>query len=258
MISLHSCFGFFAASLLGLASLTVAAADSAATRVLFPPLTTTEENVTITIGAGDAQVVGRYQFRVSPDAPSRWLRRPLRIALQMPVLVSRTMYRVEDIEAIVRPTIEVRGQTYTPQRGLFYTGSTVLPDDVRIALFIFRIERDDLGSPFDVVMKYRQPALPRNGRDIVYYVPFLPTYAKFKDAMGLQPEAYRVAFESPPEHPIVLATPVSEKIAVGPQAIVVQPRHAEIIGVDIGATRGRAAPIRLPAVTSRAPATASD
>lgn len=236
----------------GFAGLSVSAADSAATRVLFPSLTTTEENVTVTVSPGEAQVVGRYQFRVSPDAPSRWLRRPLRLALQMPVLVSRTMYRVEDIEALVRPVIEVKGQTYTPQRGLFYTGSTALPKDVRIALFIFRIERDDLGSPIEVVMKYRQPALPRDGRDIIYYVPFLPTYQKFKDVMGLRPDAYRVTFESPSEQPIVLATSVSETLSAAPTTIVVRPRHAEIIGVDIGATRGRSAPIRLPAVAAPA------
>ena len=51
-------------------------------------------------------------------------------------------------------------------------------------------------------MKYRQPVVESAGRNLVYYVPFLPNYERFKQRLGLTPESYLITFESKPGQPL--------------------------------------------------------
>lgn len=210
----------------------VASANPISAALISPPHTMIAENVLVGVTEKGAVVSGRYRFHVAPDAAENWLRPPYRLRVHLPVPIARSLKEYEDIEAVVHPFMTIRGARYFPLREVFYFEMPSLPREAKLVAFIFEVERPDLGEEFDLTIQYDQPIFTVGGKELVYYVPFLPTFERYRQQMRLNPESYLITFEAYGGSRLLLAQPVERVKKSEPTSIAVQPQHRELIAVE--------------------------
>jgi len=209
-----------------------AAANPISGYLVFPPHTMVAENVLVGVTEKGAVVSGRYRFRITPDAPEHWGPPPYTLAVQLPVPIPSSLKKYEDIEAIAHPFLTIGGVKYEPLREVFYYDVPALPREAKLAVFSFRVDREDFQKDIEILLQYDQPIIRADGKEMVYYVPFLPTFEQYRKAMDLRQESYLVTFESFGSTVIRLASPVTQLERSGPHMIAVCPRHREVIAVE--------------------------
>ena len=139
---------------------------------------------------------GVYHFSITPHTPKNY-GMPYNFAFQLPVPVSSSIKDFEAIESMVHPILQIKGATYHPfkNKRIHYYEIPSLPREVRLVVFSYFIERTDMNDQFDVRIQYDQPIISVGGRDLVYYVPFLPKFEEYRKQMGLIPHAFAISFE---------------------------------------------------------------
>lgn len=198
---------------------------------VLPPHTMIGENVLVGIAENGAVVSGHYRFHVTPDATEHgWP--PYRLTIQLPVPVPVDWKKYDHIKAAVHPILKIKGENYEPTEELVYYEVPSLPAASLLATFIFTVQREDLSDEFDVDIQYEQPVIKVADKDMVYYVPFLPTYERYAKSMGLRPESYKITFTSIGDAYIRLLSPVTKLEQSEPKLISVEARHKETIAVE--------------------------
>ena len=210
----------------------VASANPISGYLVFPPHTMVAENVLVGVAERGAVVTGRYRFRVTPDAPEHWVAPPYTLAVQVPVPIPASLTKFEEIEAEAHPFITLKGVRYEPAAEVFFYDVPSLPRAARLAVFYFRIDREDLEEEFELVVQYHQPVISVDGRDLVYYIPFLPTFETYKKKMGLREDSYLISFEAHGPIDLILASRVLRVERESATFISVRPRHMEVIAIE--------------------------
>lgn len=198
----------------------------------FPAHTMVAENVLVGVTDKGAVVSGRYRFRVTPDAPDVWREPPYTLDVQLPVPVPVSAKNFEDIESMVHPFMTIKGAKYAPEKVLFSFDAPSLPKEAKLAVFYFHVKRDDLENEFELLIQYDQPVVPIGGKEMVYYVPFLPTYERYEKQMNLRKESYLITFESYGSTTLHLAYPVTYPEQTAPQLVSMRPKNKEVIAVE--------------------------
>lgn len=219
-----------AVSILTLAQ--VVSANPISGYLVFPPHTMVAENVLVGVTEKGAVVSGRYRFRVTPDAPEHWGPPPYTLVVQLPVPVPSDLKAFEDIESVAHPVMTISGARYEPMKEVGYHDIPTLPREVKLAVFSFRVERDDLEREFEILLQYDQPVIPVAGKEIVYYVPFLPAFERYQKRMDLRRDSYLITFECDGGTLMRLAAPATQVERLEPRLIAVRPRHGEVIAVE--------------------------
>ena len=196
------------------------------------PHTMVAENVLVGITEKGAVVSGRYRFRVSPNAHEKWREPPYTLAVSLPVPVPASLKAPEDVSSAVQPVLRLKGAKYLPYDDVFYFDLPALPQEVKLAVFSFRIDRTDLEDEFEVEIQYDQPVIAVGDKDLVYYIPFLPNFERFKKQMNLKEDSFLITFESISPATLELVSPVHRIGKANTPTISVRPRHLEIIAVE--------------------------
>lgn len=195
-----------------------------------PPHAIVGEHVLVGIGRNGAVVAGTYRLRVTPHT-KRWSSRPYLLALNLPVPVPASIRDAKRATAAVRPVLTCKGARYEPTWHSFreFPGP---PGVARLAVFRFWIRRGDLPDEFEVTIQYEQPVIAHDQKELVFYMPSLPLFARYKKSMRLREESFLVTFESADGSTLRLAWPVRKPIRNEPRAISVRPHHLEVIAVE--------------------------
>jgi len=188
------------------------------------------ENVMVSITAKGAIVEGNYHFRWNDSFRGKLEGNGGPFALQLPVPISTNVVGSEAATIEADPTITINGRTYRPERETSVWKLEKLPEGVKVAVFDFWITDQDFGEKVAVIIKYHQPVLKTDGKDVVYYIPFLPLMNEARKS--LNPRAYLINFQSADDTTLNLRTANEGVVQQTPNIISVRPQHKEIIGVE--------------------------
>ena len=190
------------------------------------------ENVLVGVTEIGVVVTGRYHFRVTPDAPEIWRIAPYPLVIKLPVPIPTELKGYEAIYATIRPMLTIKGTKYYPNEEIGYYEAPSLPREAKLAVFSYWIEREDFSTDIELDIQYDQPVVNVSGKDLVYYVPFLPGFERYQTRMNLNRNAYLVTFESHGTASVRLTQPVSHLEQQRANFIAVRPKHREVIAVE--------------------------
>lgn len=196
------------------------------------PYTMIGEHVLIGITDRGAVVSGRYRFHVTPDATDNWGSPPYPLRLWVPVPVPGSLSDKKEIAAEVRPFITVKGTRLEPLPRPEIWRIPGQPEGIKIAAFFFWISRRELGEELDIDVQYDQPIISSDGRDMVYYIPFLPTFQKYEKQLRLRPESFVVEFAGTDNTFIRLLGDNANVERSEPHLVSVHPKNFEAIAVE--------------------------
>jgi hypothetical protein len=150
----------------------------------------------------------------------------------LPVPIPSGLKGFEEIESLVHPVATINGVRVLPNKHAGHFDIPALPGNMKMTVFVFDAYGLSIGDEVLVQIQYDQPILSAGGRQMVYYLPFLPKFETYHKEMKLDPRDYSINFESHGGVVLRLISPVSVVTRSEPTAISVQARDMELIGVE--------------------------
>lgn len=198
--------------------------------VAIPDYLIEAENVLVGVTGKGAIVSGNYHFKWNKKWAGDWNGGKGRIWFDLPVPVSISAKGGKAIMEDVFPVVVMDGKKYFPKPDVLIWKVDGLPSEVKVAVFSFYIEGENIGEKVQMVIQYNQPVFTIDGKDMVYYIPFLP----IKTEEGLPPnqQALLINFQSFDGVTLKLQTPITTIVQAKPTVISVRPVHREVIGVE--------------------------
>jgi hypothetical protein len=190
------------------------------------------ENVLVGVTADGAVVSGNYRFHTFPDVMRTWGPPPRPFIVYLPVPVPAELKGFDEIEAIVHPVAVINGVRCAPNNRAGHFNVAALPRNVKMTVFVFDAYGLKIGDEVNVQIQYDQPILAVGGKQLIYYLPFLPKFEKYHKQMRLDPRDYVIHFESHGGVLLRLLTPVSVITQAEPTAISVLAKDMELIAVE--------------------------
>jgi hypothetical protein len=195
------------------------------------PYTLVAENVLVGVTSEGAVVSGHYRFHAVPNAANTWdLTYPLFINLPVPVPADLDEYG--KIEALVHPVVMIKGRRHFPDKRVSYYRVNLLPRGLKMMVFVYPIERADAGVEVDIHIQYDQPIFTIGGKELVYYLPLIPNFERYRRTMNLDVHSYVINFEGYGGLRLKLASPNSEIVEERPTSVSVLAKDMELVAVE--------------------------
>jgi len=200
--------------------------------VAMPSVVMTAENVLISVTPETILVAGRYRFRATedrvPNSNPEYLPFNAYFALPIPVPEATKVNEFLAIELIPELTF---GQEVIQGSISGVFSELPIVSGIKFAAAHFYLKPSTV--EFEVIIRYQQPVIHRDGRLFAYYVPLLPNFESNKLRYNLKEGAYAVSFEALRGSTLKLQTPRAKVLQYSPKLVSVQALHREVLEVEI-------------------------
>lgn len=190
------------------------------------------ERVLVGVTADGAVVSGNFRFHTFPDVMRTWGPPPRPFVVFLPIPIPADLKGADEIEALVHPVAMINGVRCYPERKAGHFDVPSLPGNLRMTVFVFDAYRIEIGEEVSVQVQYDQPVFSVGGKQLIYYLPFLPKFEQYRKEMRLDARDYTISFEGIVGTRLRLAAPVSVVVHEEPASITVQARNMELIAVE--------------------------
>jgi hypothetical protein len=219
---------------LGFALCLVGCVSTYANPVVAPSFVMTAENVLVGVSTEGIYVAGTYRFHTLPYPDHLDLEKfPVLGWLDIPIPVPDSEKIDSELMAELKPELTIGYAKFFPGKGNEKFSDLPRVNGVKfmcVSFYLGHISAPDI----EMVIKYSQPVIRRDGRLWAYYMPLLENYKSHEMELGLKHSSYVISFEA--VQGVSLSFRKRDEMTViqsGPKLASFEAHNEQIIEVEI-------------------------